>query len=356
MNAAAVMAAPSAFVVDLAAIQAEVDAGYVNVARHPTAPISIYNYSQRAQFEGHWNHVTLQCRGLILDDDGRVVARPFPKFFNFEQVAGQIPNEPFDVMEKLDGSLGISYWLDGQICLATRGSFTSEQAIRGTEMLRAMVPGTGPHAVVLDPQFTFLFEIIYPENKIVVDYGGASRLVLLAAIHRETGEEFPDLARVLPFEQPRFFPGVRRVDHLLGIDKPNEEGFVVRFRSGVRVKVKMADYCRLHKLLTGVSPKSIWEHLKAGRPFEEIVERSPDEFHAWAGGVRDQLLADYAAIEAQAREDFKGWRRVVAEYFKTCDNPAILFQMLDERPYDQHIWKLLRPTAARAFRCDGEAA
>lgn len=38
---------------------------------------SMYNYTAKAQYDKLWNEVTLQCRGLILDGDGNVVARPF---------------------------------------------------------------------------------------------------------------------------------------------------------------------------------------------------------------------------------------------------------------------------------------
>lgn len=53
------------------------------------------------------------------------VARPFPKFFNLDEAIAngeQLPAEAFEVTEKLDGSLGILYWLDGEPRLATRGT------------------------------------------------------------------------------------------------------------------------------------------------------------------------------------------------------------------------------------------
>src|SRR4028119_412849 len=110
--------------------------GYVCVQRHPTAPLFIYNYTPKAQYERVWNEVTLQCRGLILDEGGKVVARPFRKFFNLEEV-DSLPAEPFEVYEKLDGSLGILYWTGEQAFIATRGSFTSEQSRKANQILHA---------------------------------------------------------------------------------------------------------------------------------------------------------------------------------------------------------------------------
>lgn len=74
-----------------------------------------------------WNHATLTCRGLIADSEGTILARPSTKFFNLEQVE-QLPDEPFEVYEKLDGSLGILYWLDDEPYISTRGSFESPQS------------------------------------------------------------------------------------------------------------------------------------------------------------------------------------------------------------------------------------
>ena len=95
-----------------------------------------------------------------------------------------LPNEPFEVYEKLDGSLGILYWLGDEPYIATRGSFESPQAQIATELLRAYdLSG-------LDRRRTYLFEIIYPENRIVVNYDDRRELVLLAIIDTATGREF----------------------------------------------------------------------------------------------------------------------------------------------------------------------
>ncbi len=97
----------------------------------------IYNYSRTCQYENKWDEITKSCRGLILDQDGNVVAKGFDKFFNIEEHnLENIPNEPFEVFEKLDGSLGILFWYQGKWILATKGSFVSEQAMRGREGLR----------------------------------------------------------------------------------------------------------------------------------------------------------------------------------------------------------------------------
>jgi hypothetical protein len=75
---------------------------------HPTLPLTIWNYSEKVQYEGLWDEITLMCRGLVTDKDGNVVARPFKKFFNLEE-GKHTPTSDFDVYMKLDGSLGILF-------------------------------------------------------------------------------------------------------------------------------------------------------------------------------------------------------------------------------------------------------
>src|ERR1041384_1181072 len=98
--------------------------GYINVQKHPTENLWIHNYSNSAQFDQVWDNETLMCRGLIMDADRNIVARPFPKFFNLSEVipkGEQLPNEDFIVTEKMDGSLGILYKVNHVPNIATRG-------------------------------------------------------------------------------------------------------------------------------------------------------------------------------------------------------------------------------------------
>lgn len=330
--------------------------GYVSVKKHPTAALWIHNYTAKAQYERVWNETTLQCRGLILGPDGEVVARPFRKFFNLGEHQGEIPAEPFNVYEKLDGSLGILYWLNGEPCIATRGSFTSEQAVRATRIVRERydIP-----AQMLARHYTYLFEIILPENRIVVDYGDREDVVLLTTIRTADGEETPnwDGLKIFGFPVVQHY-GIETDPHsLLARETPNAEGFVIHWpTTGLRLKVKFAEYLRLHRIITGVTPRHIWEHLRtsSGSEVTALFERVPDEFAEWAQGQIAGLLEGFCAIEADARAAFVdlGDRRANAERYKKFAYPQILFAMLDGKPYADMIWKLLYPPAAKPFKVD----
>ena len=121
---------------------------------HPTLPLTIWNYTEKVQYESLWDEITLMCRGLVTDEEGNIVARPFKKFFNIEENK-YIPTSKFDVYEKMDGSLGILFNYKGEWIFASRGSFTSDQAIKGAELLRKYPIS------LLDSKNTYLFEIIY---------------------------------------------------------------------------------------------------------------------------------------------------------------------------------------------------
>jgi RNA ligase len=357
--------------------------GYIKVNKHPTADLFIYNYTSKTQYEHVWNYWTLTCRGLIMDKDYNIVARPFQKFFNLSEFENQvIPNENFEVYEKMDGSLGILYWLDNKPFIATRGSFISEQAQEATQMLNTQYAHVIP---LLDKSKTYLFEIIYPENRIVLDYGNKRKLVLLAIIDTQTGTESPvetfhgtslskaetplskegtSLSRAetpLPKEgtslPTHFFPIVKRYDglndllKLKQLEEENKEGFVVKFKDGFRLKVKFDEYQRLHRIVTQMSNQDVWEYLKDDKDFAPLLERVPDEFYDWVKDTKAQLLEKYSEIEASAKEDFKVLenRKETALYFMQCQYPTVMFKMLDGQNYEQTIWKIIKPDYQKPF-------
>jgi hypothetical protein len=345
--------------IDHALFQAMIAEKYIAKLKHNTADLFIYNYTQKTQFEGVWNEATLQARGLITDAAGNVVARPFRKFFNFEEhlssrLTVSVPQEPFELYEKMDGSLGILYFIDGKPFIATRGSFHSEQAEKATDLLYKNYSSAIPH---LESRFTYLFEIIYPQNRIVVDYGSREDLVLLSVMDTATSHEPPlEHFSSLGFPLVMRYDGINDMQTLAAQDIKNREGYVMKFKNGFRVKVKFAEYKRLHKLLTQISSISIWENLKNDTPLDELLERVPDEFYSWVKSVKADLEQRYQQIEAEAKQNFKvlSDRKETALYFQTCKNPSILFAMLDGREYKAIIWKMLRPTFEKPFRQDDE--
>ena len=363
--------------------------GYVRRGDHPTLPLSIYNYTSKAQYDQEWNDVTEQCRGLIVDHAGEIVARPFRKFFNLGQLADhQIPQGRFTTYEKMDGSLGVLYPSADSWAIATRGSFSSDQAIHATAVLHARYSEFQP-----EPDCTYLFEIIYPKNRIVVNYGDLDDLVLLDVIDINTGmSRWADAATVWP-GPVRGVHDAPSIEHLLALPSvSNAEGFVLHFDNDMRVKVKHDEYTRLHRVLTNITARRLYEIAarddlrgKGYTPrevayaigvseddvdlipsFNDILERVPDEFYAWVQATRADLEAAYQKLDGASaeayvraadyahRKTFAGvdgfvYRKYFAEAAKTTGCSDILFFRVEGRDVSGIIWKRIRPAHQKPF-------
>ncbi|MET8752053.1 RNA ligase [Streptomyces sp. NPDC004667] len=385
-------------------LAAAIDAGHVTRKPHPELPLSIYTYTRTAQYEQIWNRVTTRCRGLVADDTtGAVVALPLPKFFNVGEheqgrpYAPALPDEPFEVYDKVDGSLAVVFHYADHWRVASKGSFISAQATWGQRRLdtrdtAALVPGV-----------TYLAEILYPQNRIVVDYGDRRDLVLLAA-YGPDGTEVPlaeaaahwrdigsvvtvwpamPLAELLALTEANALPGGERAS---GTDA---EGFVLRFASGVRAKAKLGEYVRLHRLLTRVTERDIWRshgvqrfaalpakqlaqglnctvadiEACGGKPLDELLQQVPDEFDAWVRAVIDRLEEEavrrereidgaFAAV-AHLAGDRGAFARAVREVPDAALRPA-LFLRLDGRSTELVSWRAVRPETSDPYTTDEE--
>lgn len=330
---------------------------YVNVQTHPKLPgYRIWNYSHKAQYDKCWNDVTLTCRGLITDDEDNVIARPFRKFFNIGEMT-EIPSGHFTVQEKMDGSLGIAWpHPDGYPAIATRGSFTSEQAQWATCWLNADQARVEAVEKMIGEGLTPLFEIIYPSNRIVLDYGDREDLTLLTTINLRTGL---DLDMQIPWPGPvaPHYPGLD-LETMQAMERDNAEGFVLCWGSGaVRAKVKHGEYVRLHRLLTGVNARTIWDLVANEQSLDDILTVVPDEFYQWVHSIVDELWTGFRAVEAEALDAFAKVpmdvsRKEQAALITQSTYPGIVFAMLDRKPYAKKIWAMLRPEASRPFKDD----
>ena len=343
--------------------------GLVRVQYHPVLPLSILNYTEKAQFSRPWNEVTLQCRGLIVNHDtAEIVARPFPKFFNYgedqtSQSFDDYRNATVVVTDKLDGSLGILYPDESDASgygIATRGSFTSPQALMGRVLLRQYI-GAGWSPA---PDFTYLFEIIYPANRIVCDYGNMEDLVLLGTVHTHDGWSqgpFSDW----PGPRAKQFAFDSFEEALYAPPRKGAEGLVVHFPDrDMRLKIKQADYVALHKIVTGLNERAVWALMKEGKTPAEICEPLPDEFHQWVDETFRVLESQWWEIWNQVESvywtivqeltlnqmtgrDFtpkEFTRKEFALKATGTQYAGLLFAKLDGKDYAPAIWDLIRPS------------
>ena len=239
------------------------------------------------------------ARGLVLDEAARtVVATPFPKFFNVGEKHGVVPDLPFEAYEKLDGSLIIAFHHAERWRTATKGAFDSPQAAWAQRRLDAA------DSVALAPGTTYLFKAVYPENRIVVRYADPA-LVLLAAYdadgHELTDDALAAVAGSLGGRTARrvsFRNLAELVAHTVALPV-DEEGFVLRFADGLRLKLKGAEYRRIHALISRCTPIAMWEAMSAGDDMTAIRRDLPEEF--WTDFDDIVRLLEERLVAARAR-------------------------------------------------------
>ena len=354
-------------VLNVANLHGAISDGLISVREHTDGSTHLLNYTAKAQYTGSWTTETLTCRGLIIsrspyDENARVLARPFAKFANASEhhensPFGALPTQrPFEVYEKLDGSLAIGYNTGDGLRFATRGSFVSEQAEAATRLWRERYGELEVPAGV-----TVLFEYVAPWNRIVVNYD-EENLILLGGITIATGADVDLTGWNFPGPRAKRFDGLQQfnevVRYLEEHDTATAEGFVVRFvpehptAPSLRVKVKFAEYLRLHKVVSGVSNVSVYEHLAAGGTLGDLLELLPDEFHAFVGTTGKALLdqhrhlVDSAALVARRVEDLPR-KEAAAVTLAQRDVPAsLVFATLDDKDVSSMVWRLLRPAFA----------
>lgn len=323
--------------------------GYITVKKHPDADLYIYNYSSKASVEHVWNEATEYCRGIICDKDLNIVARAFPKFFNYEELIQngvEIPKLPFEVYEKLDGSLGILYFKDNEPFIATRGSFNSDQAIHANKILYTKYKDV---LHKLNRDYTYLFEIIIPhgaDSNLVVNYGDLDDIILLAVIVTETGEE-------LDIEQFKdIFTTAEKYDNVTDFLKfrdtsngNNREGFVVKFANGFRLKLKFEEYFKAHFAKSFLSYNKILNAVKCNEVDQlrnHIEANLPEEDLIYFNEIVNSILEKYKSIinicKSEYRDDFNS-RAEAAAYFKQCKFPAVMFAIYDCKEYRPIVWK-----------------
>lgn len=372
--------------------------GYVDERTHPTEPLGILNYSDRAQvhpelfqqFES-LNH----CRGLIYNTDtGEIVARPWRKFWNYGQPgSAQIPlDAQVQVTDKKDGSLGILYrvpigdssMIGDTWAVATRGSFTSDQALHATQVVQTKYKGWTP----TDDTTTLLFEIVYKDNRIVLDYGDMDDLILLGSVDIEDGHTVgPEIAQAdhrWPGPAGETLYGGPFKDALeLNMARPNREGYVIRRvgkhpNHGDMVKLKQVDYLALHRLIFSTSDTRLWEALAVHAckdlidnpkhwgsylgidpaQAEKILAAGPDWLEALADGVPDEFFAEVKAraetirLRAETRFSLGNIRASVLRthiaYGQTTQREA--YESLAGNPLQMEIMRQLKDPTRRYMK------
>lgn len=265
------------------------DLGWLDKHESPDGKLVGFKYSRQTVYDGAWDEITLQCRGIVFEKStGDLIAHPFDKFFNYEEIYDVTADdgcvhltklgetltrlghgfEPkitkdFRAMDKLDGSLGILFFYDGKWIIKTGGSFNSDQAKWAQKWFdKNIAPDRLEH---LNEGYDYCFEIVSKDDPHVChyDYEG---LVLLGFF-----DDFHNEAEMIDVVELAYKLGVRysesstfssyadmvKTARELDVD---HEGFVVTFESGFKVKVKGMEYLSKFHMISGITKKDIRLH------------------------------------------------------------------------------------------------
>lgn len=332
----------------------------VKTSKHPYLPLISFCYTkqcgQNPETSEEWDNITASCRGTIIDlEYGRVMSKAWNKFFNYNPSIHDFElNDKSYILEKLDGSLGITYYNSKKeiIQMASKNSFISPMAIFGTNWIKAKVEKYGE---IFNPhRYTYLFEIIYQgeqTNRIVVDYNGMEECVLLSIIDNITGEE-------LPFEEVEKYQkydiripkkyNFATTKELYNFAKKlpwNEEGYVLTLSDKkFKFKFKGDDYLKVFNIVYNTGTRAIWKMVKNNIDFHEVIKDLPNDLKKEKEDIYVDIVRDKNEViksckdlfysiyrENMSRKDFALELSMRPEYKKYSGG---LFYILDKK-YDK---------------------
>lgn len=237
----------------------------IKVTEHDSLPLIILNYDQIESPKTH--KIVRECRALVLHKETfEVVARSFPRFFNWGEVQEEMKLFDFSsvsIQSKEDGSLALLYYFDGHWRVNTRGSFAQDVMQNQNHTWEAAIckalknDNLDTACQNLDTNVTYVCEFCSPWNKIVRRYEQPC-LYLLSAFVTKTGKELSKQeCNLTAFASNMLRPEVYNFCTIEDIQlylqekaekDPTYEGVVIRDANGLRYKIKSATYLGLHKL------------------------------------------------------------------------------------------------------------
>ena len=246
----------------------------VNVVSDGLLEMFTYTYANEDLFREKWGK---EARGITFERaTGRIISRPFHKFFNSSEPMAPKDFSPVTVAEKMDGSLLQVSWdpTNNYLFVASRSTLRKDTSyvINAFWRLPKHVIEAITNFAKEMPDFTHMFELLDPENQIVIYYPELSVTYLMSRSKNDGTYYYmpvPELDAVLwkPVGAKTVDDIVREAQHTEGMEgwvlfDPNLQDFV---------KIKTPWYLERHK----VTELNLPEHY----------------VNAWAENVLDDYLS-----------------------------------------------------------------
>lgn len=287
---------------DLSILNKYVKDTIVCVEKHPDADLYIYGYYNEPGKKCVWDDISIHCRGMIVDGHGNVVEHPFKKFWTFKQYLTpktillnenqikRIPEGKIRILEKIDGTMCTLYWINDKPYLATQRSFTNTKALEATKIL---YDRHAEDIKKLDRRFTYIFEAVYPESNVLIDYGDTRDLYLIGIIDKETMNpvELPDIGFPVARDFTSQYGHLAKLTELEALNLPNMEGFVIYYENGEMIKLKFPWYKAAHRLLDNIffSDKNYYRNQRDLRALLHLPEIKVSNIDVWESLVNGDI-------------------------------------------------------------------
>jgi T4 RnlA family RNA ligase len=233
----------------------------------------IFNY-RLASYTDFLAPDAIECRGHMfeVDSSGELVALKAwcqEKFWNLCENPKTMDldlTEIDEILLKADGSLMSSYMEESGLKLKSKGSISSEQAIAAMNWLEQPDQALLFHNITTATMcgWTVNLEYCSPVHRIVIGYM-KPHLKVLNARNRNTGEYMTYTELLQNFGEYNVIDLIDTADPVAFVASipsmlDDLEGFVVRLKSGQRVKIKTDKYLSLHHAKDSVNnPRRLFE-------------------------------------------------------------------------------------------------
>lgn len=215
-----------------------------------------------------WTQENKYARSVVMGSvTGDLLSAGFPKFVNLGENPANFP-PPDDItdafiVEKMDGSLCIVDIIGGEINMRTRGthSYKTLENAKDFEVALAKHPLIEPwlkNHVTL----TLLFEIVTPNNRIVIDYPEID-LYLIGAIRKVDYSIVPqtsldNMAAEMVVKRPPYYTFNNLSDCIKTVKAiEGKEGVCMYMPNGEIFKIKGDQYLKLHYFKSNATSKNM---------------------------------------------------------------------------------------------------
>lgn len=270
--------------------------------------------------------IVKECRGIILDSNNKIVCWPFNKFFNFgETYADEIDWNSARVQEKIDGSI-IKIWYDKKWRLSTNGVIDAYKVnLNINELLQTkcsfhtfgeLFEAAKNYDAInwesLNPDYTYMFELTSPYNKVVIAY---PEIIInhIGTRNNITGEEVDVDIGV---RKPKEYPIHILEDCIKAASKlpADQEGYVVVDKYWKRVKIKNPIYLQLHRMISN-------NQLKTKDILKMIFENEQGEFLSYFPEYKEAFNKITTTLHVLYKK-LENTYEVISDYYKTLEQPT----------------------------------